>query len=351
MAYTTINKPASYFNTSLWTGNDSTQSLSSFGFSPDLVWIKTRTGTQYHGLFDTIRGALVSLQSNTTTGDQTFSNSLTSFDSDGFTLGSNDNFNWSTKTYVGWSWRGSDSSAVSNTSGTITSTVSANTTSGFSISTYTGNATNGATFGHGLGIKPDMFIIKKRSNIEAWVIYNSSMDNTAQYTLRFDTGAKTNGNATNNNTAPTSSVITLGTSQLTNGSGETYVCYSFANIKGFSKFGSYTGNGSTDGTFVYTGFKPAYIVLKCSSSAGTNWRVNDNKRQPANGSAFTALLLPSTSGAELTDAANYDMDFLSNGFKLRVGDIYQNGSGSTYIYMAFAENPFVSATAIPTTAR
>jgi hypothetical protein len=350
MAFATIDKPSKYFNTSLWTGNDSTQSLSSFGFSPDLVWIKTRTGTQYHGLFDTIRGALVSLQSNTTTGDQTFSNSLTSFDSDGFTLGLNDNFNWSTKTYVGWSWRGSDSSAVSNTAGTISSTVSANTTSGFSIVSWTGTGANG-TVGHGLGVTPAMIIVKDRTNsATSWVCWNKNFSNlTNDYILLNDVGTKGTYSNYWGTSAPTSSVFGVGSGGLDNNkSSASIIAYCFAEIKGYSKFGSYIGNGSTDGTFVYTGFKPAMIIAK-QSSGGQAWQIHDTARDTFN--LATRVLFPNSSSAEQNSSANGALDILSNGFKWRMADADQNGSGSTYIYMAFASNPFVSSKGIPCTAR
>jgi len=352
MAFATIDKPSKYFNTSLWTGNDSTQSLSSFGFSPDLVWIKTRTGTQYHGLFDTIRGALVSLQSNTTTGDQTFSNSLTSFDSDGFTLGLNDNFNWSTKTYVGWSWRGSDSSAVSNTSGSITSTVSANTTSGFSIVSYTGTGTTPKTVGHGLNSTPSMIIVKNRSaSPTSWRVYHKSLGVNGSYPnfLELDTtSASQTGDSGNFASVPTSSVFGIGNYNVVNGNGNSMIAYCFAEVKGYSKFGSYTGNGSTDGTFVYTGFKPAMIILKRTDSAGYDWRLLDNKRNTYN--VTSTVLFPNTPEADLTNSANY-VDFLSNGFKWITTGAGSNASGGTYIYMAFAENPFVSSKGVCTTAR
>jgi hypothetical protein len=338
-----IDKPSKYFNTSLWTGNDSTQSLSSFGFSPDLVWIKTRTGTQYHGLFDTIRGALVSLQSNTTTGDQTFSNSLTSFDSDGFTLGSNDNFNWSTKTYVGWSWRGSDSSAVSNTSGSISSTVSANTTSGFSIVSYTGTGAN-ATVGHGLGVAPKMVIVKSRSNATDWIVGNTNIGWTKL--LRLNTTDEQQTNNYFNDTAPTSSVFSLGTTVNVNGSGYTYIAYCFAEVKGYSKFSSYVGNGSTDGTYVHLGFTPAFVMTRRTDSA-ENWAMFDNKRDGFN--VNNRIILANTSDAENT--TNTYLDLLSNGFKARSTSGAVNSSGGNYIYMAFASSPFTSSKGICATAK
>jgi hypothetical protein len=254
---------------------------------------------------------------------------------------------------VAWNWD-ANGAGVSNTAGTITSTVSANTTSGFSIVSYTGNGTGGATVGHGLGVVPKMFIIKERTDVNPWVVYHASVDVTGDFTLRLnETSAKANGNNTNNDTAPTSSLITLGTSSLTNGSSKTYVAYCFAEIKGFSKFGSFTGNGSTDGTFVYTGFKPAFFLVKGSSNT-SDWIMFDNKRDDIN--VVGRLLLPNSSGSESNlRASHYPLDFVSNGVKMRTdqltGTTSLNASGVTYIYMAFAENPFTSSKGIPCTAR
>jgi len=350
MAYTTINKGSSYFNTKLYTGTGASLANTGVGFQPDWVWIKGRSGATDHGLYDAVRGVQKDLVSNATSAETTQTTGLTAFGSDGFTVGALAKLNTSAATYVAWNWLGANTTA-SNTNGSITSTVSANTTSGFSIVSYTGTGTT-ATVGHGLGVAPKMIIVKNRnaSPAESWAVYHSTLG-TNKYLLLNTTDASATSTGMWNNTAPTSTVFSVYNEEKTNKVSTNLIAYCFAEIKGYSKFGSYTGNGSTNGPFVYTGFKPAFIMLKCSSDAGTNWRLNDNKRQSANGSAFTALLIPSTSNAEFTDAPNYDMDFLSNGFKLRVGDIYQNGSGSTYIYMAFAENPFVSSTSIPTTAR
>jgi hypothetical protein len=344
MAYTTIDKPDDYFTTTVYTGNGSTLSISSLEFSPDFVWIKNRNIVSNHVLFDTVRGTTLSLESESTA-SESIRSGITSFDSNGFTLGSNGNSNANGNSHASWSWRGSDSSAVSNTDGSITSTVSANTTSGFSIVSWTGTGAN-ATVGHGLGVAPKMIIIKDRSNTRNWQVYHAGYGNTGSGQLNLTNAFSADGMF--QNTTPTSSVFSVGTSVNVNASGANIIAYCFADVKGYSKFGSYTGNGNNDGTFVYTGFKPAFVLSKCSSAAGEDWNLNDNKR-PGFNVIQNALLANSTS-AEVT-ASYQALDFTSNGFKWRGSNDRVNGSGKTYIYMAIAENPFVTSTSIPTTAR
>jgi len=267
MAYTTINKPSNYFDTKLYTGTGATNSITGLNFSPDFVWIKVRSNaTHGHNLFDVIRGVNKNLQTNGTAseGDDT-SGSLTAFNSDGFTLGGFYNkVNQSGETFVSWNWD-ANGAGVSNNSGTITSTVSANTTSGFSIVSYTGNGTSGATFGHGLGVAPAFTIVKNRSlGGRNWQGFHKSLGNTKSHLLNSTEVPRTNI-VFWNNTSPTSTLITLGNDADVNESGQSFIAYCFAEVKGFSKFGSYTGNGSTDGTFVYTGFKPAMIIIKQTS--------------------------------------------------------------------------------------
>jgi len=349
MAYTTINKGSSYFNTVLYTGTGASLANTGVGFQPDWVWIKGRSGATDHGLYDAVRGVQKQLESNTTTAETTETTGLTAFGSDGFTVGALAQLNTSAATYVAWNWLGANTT-VSNTSGTITSTVSANTTSGFSIVSYTGNGTNGATVGHGLGVTPKMVIGRRRDGVEDFPTYHFSL--TSGYNVRLDaTGAQFNPTATTSGgiSSVSSSVITTVQGTTTNGSmnanGGTYIAYCFAEIKGYSKFGSYTGNASADGTFVYTGFKPAFVLIKPSSIVG-DWYLFDNKRIGYND--FNAQLYPNLSNAEAQDNK---IDLFSNGFKLRSTGTSVNGSGTTYIYMAFAENPFVTSGGIPTTAR
>jgi hypothetical protein len=342
MAYSVINKPSDYFNTKLYTGNGSTQSITGVGFQPDLVWIKQRNGTGYHNTYDAVRGSTERLQPNVTDAEVTVATSLTSFDSDGFSLGSNGDTNGSSNTTVAWNWLGANGTA-SNTDGSITSTVSANTTSGFSIVSYTGNGTAGATIGHGLGAVPKMFITKRLDAVSEWRVYNEATG--ANYLLQLNLTSAAIDNATWNDTAPTSSVFSVSSTGDVNASGGTYIAYCFADVQGFSKFGSYTGNGNTDGTFVYTGFKPAWVMTKRTDSTG-NWLMYDNKRIGYNPSNY--FLYPNLSNVE--DTANSEwLDLYSNGFKIRATSATVNGSGNSYIYMAFAEQPLVGDN--PATAR
>jgi hypothetical protein len=349
MAYTTINKGSSYFNTITYTGTGSSNSLTGVGFKPDWVWIKKRNGAVGHRLYDAVRGVQNTLFSNSTDAEATGqSTTLTAFNSDGFTVISESGVNASGDTYVAWNWLGANTT-VSNTSGTITSTVSANTTAGFSIVSYTGTGAT-ATVGHGLGVTPKMLIVKKRDTGGTdWTVWGSVLGGTVgseKITLEGQ-GAKTTGLNSSwfNNTAPTSTLFTIGTQSDLNSSGGTYIGYCFAEVKGYSKFGSYTGNGSSDGPFVYLGFRPAMIWTKQSNTTGP-WNVLDNARGPYN--VNQPYLQQNSSNAEAT--ADY-VDFLSNGFKIRYNGASPNASGDTIVYIAFAENPFVSSTLIPTTAR
>ena len=348
MAYTDIDKPTDYFETKLYTGNGSTQSISGIGFQPDLVWVKRRNGTQNHVLEDVVRGTTKALYSNLTNAEENQATSITSFDSDGFTTGAFDDTNINTGTFASWNWLASNTTA-SNTDGSITSTVSANTTSGFSIVSYTGNGTAGATIGHGLGSIPQVVITKETNGTAWWGGYFAPLGNTKSIYLNQTNSADTSVQFWNN-TSPTSSVFTVGNNSISNRAvgGSTYIAYCFAEKKGFSKFGSYTGNGSTDGTFVYTGFKPAFTIIKQSSASGQNWFLTDNKRNEFN--AVDKLLYADSSNAEVT-SGSHPIDFLSNGFKCRGTGAGNNSSGATYIYMAFAENPLVGTNNIPATAR
>ena len=338
-----INKPDDYFNTVLYTGNGSTQSITGVGFQPDWLWLKSRSQVVNHYGFDAVRGVTKGLSQNTTSAESTKDSTwVTSFDSDGFSLGSEANINNSSSTYVSWNWLANGTGA-SNTDGSITSTVSANTTSGFSIVSYTGTGAN-ATVGHGLNAVPKMIICKNRIDAETWGTYHVSIGATKYLGLNLNQGTSTSSTPWND-TEPTSSVFSLGSWGAVNGSGDNCIAYCFAEKKGFSKFGSYTGNGSTDGTFVYTGFKPAFIIVKRTDSTGS-WLLMDNKRDTFN--VCDAELLANDSFQE-TLATN--LDILSNGFKLRTTGAEKNASGGSYIYMAFAENPLVGTNNIPATAR
>ena len=348
MAYTDIDKPTDYFNTVAYTGTSTTPQNVTVGFQPDWVWIKGRSFADAHYIYDSIRGVTNAIHSHSTSAEGSNVNSLTAFNSDGFTVGSEGGVNGNGQTLVSWNWLASNTTA-SNTNGSITSTVSANTTAGFSIVSYTGTG-SASTVGHGLSSTPQVYIIKNRSNARNWQSYHEPLGNQAYLRLN-TTGAASTGASIWNNTSPTSSVFSIGTSSFdaVNSSGDNYIAYCFAEKKGFSKFGSYTGNGSTDGTFVYTGFKPAFLILKRYDSTN-NWYMYNNKVNPYN--ETDRPLKADTSESESTIFGGNELDFLSNGFKLRDTLGATNGSGASYIYMCFAENPFVTgASGIPTTAR
>ena len=310
MAYITF-QPSDYFNTKLYTGNGSTQSITGVGFQPDWCWIKGRGSSAYdHQLFDAVRGATKAIASNDNAAEATYSNSLTSFDSDGFSLGDFARTNSNGDNKVSWNWRAGGGQGSSNTDGTINTTyTSVNTTSGFSICKWTGTGSAG-TIGHGLGAVPKMILMKKLSSNVGWVVYHHIVG--ANKYLRLNT---TDAEATDtnmfNNTTPTSSVFSLGTDSDNNGSGATYIAYCFTEKKGYSKIGSFTGNGSTDGPFVYTGFKPAWVMIKASSRSTDNWVIVDSKRSTLN-PADDALLANTNGGTD----TGYKRDFLSNGFKI-----------------------------------
>ena len=349
MAYTTIPKSTNYFNTKLYTGNFSTNAITGVGFQPDFTWIKSRdTAGENHYLFDAIRGVTNYIHSDTTAGQGTNAATLTTFGSDGFTVGANNSVNKSSDPLVSWNWL-ANGAGSSNTDGSITSTVSASTTSGFSIVSYTGNGTSGATVGHGLGVVPQVIIVKRLNATDQTIMYHHKLNATPQdYYIRIsDTGAASDFAGMWNDTAPTSSLFSIGNSPTTNANSEAMIAYCFAEKQGFSKFGSYIGNGNADGTFIYTGFKPAWIMTRAIDiGGGTDWYVFDNKRPAYN---LTNLeLQPNNSGIESSDI---QLDILSNGFKPRGSQGGHNGSGKNYIYMAYAEEPLVSTNGTPATAR
>ena len=340
MPFSTIDSPKKYFDTSLYTGTGSSQSISNLNFQPDFTWIKGRSGATDHALYDAVRGVQKDLVSNATSAETTQTTGLTAFGSTGFTIGALAKLNTSSATYCSWNWLGANTT-VSNTAGTITSTVSANTTSGFSIVSYTSQSSGSATIGHGLGAVPKIIICKIKDQSDNWRMYHSSLGNTGFMILNLSNAFSTNS-TTWNNTSPTSTVFTLGTQWAAS---YNMITYCFAEVKGYSKIGSYTGNGSTDGTFIYTGFKPSFIMFK-RSDAVQDWYMYDNKRNTYN--PENLQLDAMDVGAESTLLSG---DFVSNGFKFRSLSSAFNTSGGTYIYMAFAENPFTSSKGIPCTAR
>ena len=347
MAYTTIDNSELYFQTKLYAGNGSSQSITLDGsenMQPDWVWIKSSTATRKHNLYDVVRGTNKRLVSNADSAeDEPDSNAgVNAFNSDGFTVGSETDVNGSSRNFVAWNWL-AGGSASSNSDGSITSSVSANTTAGFSIVTYTGTG-SAATVGHGLGAVPKMFWTKRRDNNESWGVYHHTQG--AGKFLRLEsTNAVDTSSTLWNNTTPTSSVFSIAVGGIANTSSGTYVAYCFAEKKGYSKFGSYTGNASTDGTFVYTGFKPAFLIVKNTATSPTDWIMIDNKRPGYN---ENLPMQPNKTDAEGSSAT---ADLLSNGFKVRNQYGGFNGSGAITIYMAFAESPFVNSNGIPTNAR
>ena len=336
----TIPNGAAYMAATTYTGTgaalsvlNSANTTTGVSFQPDFVWVKGRSGATDHALYDSVRGTTKQLESNTTTAETTEATGLTAFGSAGFTVGALAQMNTNTATYVGWQWK-AGGAAVTNTSGSITSQVSANPTAGFSIVTYTGNSTANATVGHGLGITPRFFVVKVRSTTGEWLAYHVSTGKDGfmqlQSTAAFSSSANYWGT-----TGPTSTTIQLNGGGGVNNNGSTYVAYCFSEIAGYSKFGSYTGNGSADGTFVYLGFRPRWLMIKQSSAAGQSWVIVDTSRDTFNVSGLD--LYANLSNAEANEKPV--LDILSNGFKLRNTYGNSNTNAVTYIYAAFAENP------------
>ena len=352
MAYASITKPSSHFNTKLYTGTDASNAITGVGFQPDFTWIKNRNDNYTHTLTDAVRGATKYIMTSSSDGNNTNAQFLKSFDSDGFTVGTAGRLNYNNYTYASWNWKaGTTGSGTTGGSGSAQSySYSVNTTAGFSIVKYTGNATAGHTIPHHLGAVPKMILFKQLtgSNVD-WRVYHEAIGNTHRLCLN-DSSASNNDDSAFNDTSPTSSVFTVGGSSSTNPSADV-VAYCFAEKKGYSKFGSYTGNGNADGTFIYLGFKPAFIMVRRTDSAN-NWTMYDNKRNTSF-NEITHTLIANSNDAEATSTSDDDCDFLSNGVKMRCTNNGSNGGGASYIYMAFAEEPLVAnvGASIPATAR
>ena len=350
MAYTTVNDPSAYFHTQLWTGNGTSQSITNDAhagnFSPDWAWIKNRTSSGGAGpqiIWDTTRGVTKEFHMNTNEAEHTTTNGITSFDTDGFSLGNGGTVNENNSNFVGWQWIANGGTTSSNYNGSITSTVQANTTAGFSIVTYTGTGAN-ATVGHGLSSAPAFIVTKNRpSGSYGWYVYHQSLGATKNLYIHSSDSEVTSSDRWNN-TSPTSTVFSVGTNGGTNGSAA-MLAYCFAEIQGYSSFGKYTGNGNEDGPFIYTGFAPEFIITKPSSTTG-NWNINDTKRDPIN--RASQRLNPNLNNAEASDGA---LDFLSNGFKIRNTSSARNGSGNTIVYMAFARETLTGTNNIAATAK
>ena len=355
MAYTTIDKPSDYFETKLYTGNGGTQSITGLDFQPDWCWLKARAGANVsnHRSVDSVRSATKELFQDATAAEETNTNGLTAFNSNGFSLGSSGGTNNSNTTYASWNWKAGTSftnDASGTGIGTIDSAGSVSTASGFSIVSWTGTGSAG-TIAHGFGKLPKMIIAKQRNSTANWVVYfldttiaNNNVNNYLELNTTIastgDSGARWGAYANYSTTT-----FGVGTDAATNADGSTYIAYVFSDIQGYSKFSSYTGNGNADGNFIYTGFKPAFIMIK-RTDAAADWEMYDNKRDGFNDD--NPPFYANTTGAE---GSNDRIDILSNGFKIRASSGNLNASGGTYIYMAFAENPFVTSTGVPATAR
>jgi len=352
MAYTTIKKPTDYFNTKLFTGNGSAgNAQTGIGFQPDLVWIKDRTNANHHRLADAVRGVGKGLISSLNWAEQVEATGLTSFNSDGFTVGANSDYNGNSASMASWNWKaGTTSGITTNGSSTITPTgYSFNATSGFSIIKYSGNSTAGAGVPHGLGAVPKMIIIKRLNNTDEWCVYHNAVGNEKYLRLN-TTDAEVSTDDLWNDTTPDATNFILSGNGRVNQNGGQYIAYCFAEKQGYSKFGSYKGNGNADGTFCYLGFKPSFVIYKKAIQTGGqsgSWVIIDNKRDIDNVASHG--LFPHASSVENTGSGYWDLDMLSNGFKLRTTEQETNGNAETFIYMAFAEAPLVGDN--PATAR
>ena len=348
MAYTEIDNPELYFQTKLYAGTGSTLSVTYDGeedMSANMIWLKSRSGTTNHHIFDTVRGVNKYLQANVTNAEGTAS-TMTTFGSNGFTVSSDSSVNASSSTNVAWNWKCGTSVSGTTTGGTgkaYSGTV--NTDAGISLITYLGNDNSAHVIPHHLGVAPELTIIKERSNVDIWVVQSSHLGIGNYMTLHTTSASATNGG--NFITAVSSSTVTMNENAVNNANDQAYMLYSFASKQGYSKVGTYVGNANADGTFIYLGFKPAFVMVKEASAAGENWIIVDNKRTPGNPMEDT--LYPNLANAEDTGGHDY-FDFLSNGMKPYTTNRGSNGA-NTYIYAAFAEQPFVTSTGVPATAR
>ena len=345
MAYTNINKSSLHMNTKLYTGNGSAgHAITNVGFEPSLTWIKKRSGSSDQILTDAVRGAGYNIKSNDTASQGNDTNDISSFNSDGFTLGVNSRTNGSGATLASWNWKANGQGSA-NTAGSINTTyTSVNTTAGFSISKYNGTGSN-ATIGHGLGVAPNFIIVKRIDGASGWYVYHSSLGATQRLSLN-ETDATSSDNSAWNDTAPTNALINLGSSSTTNKNGGTMVAYAFADVTGYQKASSYVGNGSSSAPpFIYTGFKPKFVMVKNTSQADS-WFMHDDKRDGYNDD--NEYLRAETSSAESSGINRIRL--LSNGFQVPTTDKSHNVSGNTYVYYAVGQT-LVGTNNVPCTAR
>ena len=347
MAYTNIDDPSAYFQTLLYTGDSSSpRDLVNDGNSdlqPDWVWIKGRSHADLHLLYDSSRGAGKFIRSESTAAENTGGYGLTAFNSDGFRTNAYAYSNENTHTYAAWQWKANGGTTATNSDGSTDTTVQANTDAGFSIVTFTTDGGN-ETYGHGLGVKPDIVIVKSRSGGGSWIYMTDVIDGSVDYLLLNTTAAAADLSY---------GAFTSSTFQYNDNNAVTQIAYCFASKQGYSKFGSYAAKYANNGPFVYTGFKPAWVMIKNTAHA-TNWIIIDAKRNPSNVANLKlgANINAADNGSDLGNTSQNNIDILSNGFKLRTGNTDTNyNNGDKLIYMAFAEHPFVTSTGIPTTAR
>ena len=353
MAYTTVDDGSAYFQTKLYTGTGSSNSVTNGGNSdlqPDWVWIKERDGTGQHGSFDSSRGVQKELKIDEAGTESTAAQSVTAFNSDGFTVGTAGDYNGSSNEQIAWQWKANGGSTTTNDAsstgvGDQDSVYQVNTTAGFSIVTYTGTGSDNEDYAHGLGASPELIIIKARDASTGWSVNHISKGMTSGYLqLQADSAF---ASASNNVKAVSSTTFRLGVDSWVNGNGVDFVGYFFKSIQGYSKFGSYVGNANADGPFIYTGFKPAWVMTKNTSNAG-GWAIMDTGRSPFN--VMNEYLIANTTDAE-SSGQDFDIDSVSNGFKVRYTNGNYNANGDTIIYIAFAEHPFVSSKGVPVTAK
>ena len=329
-----ITKPNLHFDATTYTGTGSALSVTNGGFQPDFVWIKRRDGGQSHQHYDVIRGVNKAVYSNLTDGETTEANGLSAFTSSGFTVISDIGVNTSGGTYVGWNWKAGGTSVI-NTSGTISSNVSANPTAGFSIIQFTATGAT-ANVGHSLGVAPQMIIVKDAASIGNWAVWHTSLTSTAHYLFMNTTAAQASASAIWTGT-PSSTTFGIGSWHTA----DRQIAYCFAPVDGYSKFGSYTGNGNADGPFVYLGFRPRWVMIKRTDTTD-DWVILDTSRNAYN--LTNTALYPSSNSSE-TSNGFYDSDIVSNGIKIKASNVVVNANGGTYIYAAFAEAPFKFASA------
>jgi len=352
-AFTTIDDAGSFFSPTLYAGNGTAygsggNAITGVGFQPDFTWIKSRTTAEEHVLTDAVRGVTKIIRTTGTYAESTAAEGLNVFGSDGFTIGSSDQFNTNTEDYVSWNWKMGTTSGIG--SGDITPTgYSFNTTSGFSVVAYTGTLSGSgtATVPHGLGIAPKMVITKELNGTSAWYVQHAELSTPSYRLYLNDTSAQADGSGNGVMSAPTSVVFDTNWGGGLNESGQTYIAYCFAPVQGFSAFGEFKGNGNADGPFIYTGFRPAFLLIKIYSGSGTGvWTIIDNKRDGYN---YANPFLKADQSS--TENATGTVDLVSTGFKLRSSEFQTNADGKSILYAAFAESPFVNSSSVPTNAR